>query len=93
MFALGWWLSQYRYLSQSKSGLEQWKAQEQEWKLQLKSHSELVVEKETQLVQEREQARLEMKRVMARQSELEMALDFERSKAMVSRKALEWDLQ
>jgi hypothetical protein len=53
----------------------------------------LVVEKETQLVQEREQARLEMKKVMARQSELEMALDFERSKAMVSRKALEWDLQ
>jgi hypothetical protein len=42
----------------------------------------MVVEKETELVK----ARL-------RQSELEMALDLAHSKAMVSAKALEWDLQ
>jgi hypothetical protein len=82
MFLLGWWLSQYRYLSQSKFRLEQWKSQEKDWQLQLKSHSEMVVESETQLVQEREQARLAMQKVMARQSELEMALDLARSKAM-----------
>jgi hypothetical protein len=42
----------------------------------------MVVEKEIELVK----ARL-------RQSELEMALDLAHSKAMVSAKALEWDLQ
>jgi hypothetical protein len=92
-FLLGWWLSQYRYLSQSKSRLEQWKSQEKEWMLQLNSHSEMVVETEILLVQEREQARLAMQKVMARQSELEMALDLARSKAMVQEKALGWDLQ
>ena len=93
LFLLGWWLSQYRYLSQSKSRLEQWKFLEQEWKSQLKSHSEMVVETEIQLVQEREQARLAMQKVLVRQSELEMALDLAHSKAMVSAKALDWDLQ
>jgi hypothetical protein len=34
-----------------------------------------------------------MQKVMARQSELEMALDLARSKAMVQEKALGWDLQ
>lgn len=82
MFLAGWWLSQYRYLAQSKSRLEQWELQSQEWKSQLKSHSEMVVETEIQLVKEREQARLAMQKVMLRQSELEMALDLAHSKAM-----------
>ena len=82
MFLAGWWLSQYRYLAQSKSRLQQWESQVKEWKLQLESHSELVVETEIQLVKEREQARLAMQRAMLRQSELEMALDLARSKAM-----------
>jgi hypothetical protein len=93
LFLAGWSLSQYRYLAQSKYRLEQWKSQEKDWQLQLKSHSEMVVESQTQLELEREQARLAMQKVMARQTELEMALDWERSKAMVSQKALDWDLQ
>jgi hypothetical protein len=93
MFLAGWWLSQYRYLSQSKSRLEQWESQVREWKLQLNHHSDLVVESQTQLELEREQARLAIQKVTARQTELEMALDLARSKAMVSEKALGWDLQ
>ena len=89
MFLLGWWLSQYRYLLQSKSRLEQWESQAQAWKLQLNHHSDLVVESQTQL----EQAHLALEKAMLRQSELEMALDLERSKAMVQQKAMEWDLQ
>lgn len=83
LFLAGWSLSQYRHSLQLKSQSEQWKAQVKEWKAQLKSHSELVVETEIQLVKEREQARLAMQKVMLRQSELEMALDLERAKAMV----------
>jgi hypothetical protein len=82
MFLLGWSLSRYHCSQQWQSQLLQWKSQEKDWQLQLKSHSEMVVEKETELVK----ARL-------RQSELEMALDLAHSKAMVSAKALEWDLQ
>jgi hypothetical protein len=93
LFLAGWSLSQYRYLAQSKYRLEQWKSQEKDWQLQLKSHSEMVVESQTQLELEREQARLAMQKVMARQTELEMALDLAHSKAMVSQKALGWDLQ
>jgi hypothetical protein len=93
MFLAGWWLSQYRYLSQSQSRLEQWESQVQVWQLQLRHHSDLVVESQTQLELEQERSRLALEKAMLRQSELEMALDFERSKAMVSRKALDWDLQ
>ena len=103
MFLAGWWLSRYRYLSQSKS-------QEKEWQLQLRHHSDLVVESETQLVEERRIVRemakwvyleklkvqdsaMALQKAMLRQSELEMALDLAHSKAMVTQKALEWDLQ
>jgi exonuclease VII large subunit len=89
LFLAGWSLSQYRYLSQSKSRLEQWESQVREWMLQLNHHSDLVVEKETQLAQ----AHSALEKAMLRQSELEMALDLERSKAMVQQKALDWDLQ
>ena len=82
MFLAGWSLSQYRYSLRSEYRLERWKSQVQEWQLQLESHSEMVVEKETELAQ----ARLRL-------SELEMALDLAHSKAMVSQKALGWDLQ
>ena len=33
LFLLGWWLSQYRYLSQSKSRLEEWESQARVWQL------------------------------------------------------------
>jgi hypothetical protein len=89
LFLAGWSLSQYRYLLQSKSHLEQSKSQVQEWMLQLNHHSDLVVEKETQLAQ----AHSALEKAMLRQSELEMALDLAHSKAMVTQKALEWDLQ
>ena len=82
MFLAGWSLSQYRYSLRSEYRLERWKSQVKDWQLQLESHSEMVVEKETELVQ----ARLRL-------SELEMALDLAHSKAMVSQKALGWDLQ
>ena len=82
MFLLGWSLSKYRCSQLWQSQLLQWKSQVQEWRLQLESHSEMVVEKETELAQ----ARLRL-------SELEMALDLAHSKAMVSQKALGWDLQ
>jgi hypothetical protein len=49
----------------------------------------MVVEKQTQL----EQAHSALEKAMLRQSELEMALDLAHSKAMVSQKALGWDLQ
>jgi hypothetical protein len=93
MFLLGWSLSRYHCSRQWQSQLLQWKSQEKDWQLQLRRHSDLVVETEIQLVQEREQARLAMQKVMVRQSELEMALDLAHSKAMVTAKALEWDLQ
>jgi hypothetical protein len=93
LFLAGWSLSQYRYSLRSEYRSEQWKSQVKEWMLQLESHSEMVVETEIQLVQEREQARLAMQKAMLRQSELEMALDLARSKAMVQEKALGWDLQ
>jgi DNA-binding transcriptional MerR regulator len=89
LFLAGWSLSQYRYLLQSKSHLEQSKSQVQEWMLQLNHHSDLVVEKETQLAQ----AHSALEKAMLRQSELEMALDLAHSKAMVQQKALDWDLQ
>ena len=71
MFLAGWSLSQYRYSLRSEYRLERWKSQEKDWQLQLESHSEMVVEKETELAQ----ARLRL-------SELEMALDYQMSKAM-----------
>ena len=89
LFLAGWSLSQYRYLLQSKSRLEQSESQVREWMLQLNHHSDLVVEKETQLAQ----AHSALEKAMLRQSELEMALDLAHSKAMVTQKALEWDLQ
>jgi hypothetical protein len=89
LFLAGWSLSQYRHSLRYQYRFEQWKSQEKEWMLQLNHHSDLVVEKETQLVQ----AHSALEKAMLRQSELEMALDYERSKAMGSRKALEWDLQ
>jgi hypothetical protein len=96
LFLAGWSLSQYHYLSQSKSRLLQWKSrllqwksQEKVWMAQLGRHSDLVVEKQTQL----EQAHSALEKAMLRQSELEMALDLAHSKAMVTQKALEWDLQ
>jgi hypothetical protein len=89
MFLAGWSLSQYRYLLRSEYRLERWKSQEKEWMLQLNHHSDLVVEKQTQLVQ----AHSALEKAMLRQSELEMALDLAHSKAMVSQKALGWDLQ
>ena len=82
MFLAGWSLSLYHYSQKEKALLLQSESQVREWKLQLKSHSELVVETEIQLVKEREQARLAMQKVMLRQSELEMALDLAHSKAM-----------
>jgi hypothetical protein len=63
--------------------------QVREWQLQLNHHSDLVVEKETQLAQ----AHSALEKAMLRQSELEMALDLAHSKAMVQQKALDWDLQ
>jgi hypothetical protein len=89
LFLAGWSLSQYHYLSQSKSRLLQWKSQEKVWMAQLGRHSDLVVEKQTQL----EQAHSALEKAMLRQSELEMALDLAHSKAMVQQKALDWDLQ
>jgi hypothetical protein len=82
MFLAGWSLCQYRHSLRSEYRFEQWKSQEKEWMSQLNHHSDLVVEKETELAQ----ARLRL-------SELEMALDLARSKAMVNQKAMEWDLQ
>jgi hypothetical protein len=89
LFLAGWSLSQYRYLLQSKFRLEQSESQIREWMLQLNYHSDLVVERETQLAQ----AHSALEKAMLRQSELEMALDLAHSKAMVTQKALEWDLQ
>jgi hypothetical protein len=82
LFLLGWSLSKYRCSQLWQSQLLQWKSQEKDWQLQLESHSEMVVEKETELAQ----ARLRL-------SELEMVLDLAQAKAMVSQKALGWDLQ
>ena len=82
MFLLGGSLSRYHCSRQWQSQLLQWKSQEKDWQLQLHHHSDLVVEKETELVQ----ARLRL-------SELEMALDLAQAKAMVTQKALDWDLQ
>ena len=89
MFLLGWSLSRYHCSQQWQSQLLQWKSQEKDWQLQLESHSEMVVEREIELVQ----ARSALEKARLRQSELEMALDLAHSKAMVSAKALEWDLQ
>jgi hypothetical protein len=89
MFLAGWSLSQYRYSLRSEYRLERWKSQVKDWQLQLESHSEMVVEKQTQL----EQAHSALEKAMLRQSELEMALDLAHSKAMVQQKALDWDLQ
>jgi KaiC/GvpD/RAD55 family RecA-like ATPase len=89
MFLAGWSLSQYRHSLRSEIHFQRWKSQMQEWQLQLDSHSEMLVEKHTQLVQ----AHSALEKAMLRQSELEMALDLAHSKAMVSQKALGWDLQ
>jgi len=89
LFLAGWLLSLYHYSQKEKALLLQSESRVLELKLQLNHHSDLVAEKETQL----EQAHSALEKAMLRQSDLEMALDLAHSKAMVSQKALEWDLQ